>query len=108
VSVLHHRTTRFVLVVAALAVVWQAYLGLSSSRRIAADLAARLDAGSHHDVAVTLGFAPEDFHMRVFQAHGVVSGVKGTTVQLKRVTPTDVRAISRYYWVQSITRGSGS
>jgi len=52
---------------------------------------------------VTLGFAPEDFHMRVFQAHGIVSGVRGTTVLLNRVPPEDVRQIARYYWVQRIS-----
>jgi hypothetical protein len=56
------------------------------------------------NVAVTLGFAPEDFHIRIFQAHGIVSGVKGTTVLLNRVPTGDVRKISRYYWVQRIER----
>jgi hypothetical protein len=102
VSLPRHRTARFVLVVGALAAAWQIYLAVSAPRRIDAALAAQLAGGTHHDIAVTLGFAPEDFHMRVFQSHGIVSGVRGTTVLLKRVTPADVREISRYYWVTSI------
>jgi hypothetical protein len=55
-------------------------------------------------VAVTLGFAPEDFHIRIFQTHGIVSGVKGTTVLLSRVPASDVRRLARYYWVERIQR----
>ena len=55
------------------------------------------------NVAVTLGFAPEDFHIRLFQSHGVVSGVRGTTVLLNRVPAEDVGRIARYYWVRRIT-----
>ena len=100
--VLRHRTGRFVLVVAVLALGWQAFLAVSAPRRVDAALAARLAEADHVDVAVTLGFAPEDFHIRVFQTHGIVSGVRGTTVLLNRVTPENVRRISRYYWVLRI------
>lgn len=55
------------------------------------------------NVVVTLGFAPEDFHIRLFQGYGVVSGVQGTTVLLNRVRPEDVARIARYYWVRRIT-----
>ena len=53
-------------------------------------------------MAVTLGFPPEDFHVRLFQGYGVVSGVRGTTVLLNRVDPADVRRLARYYWVRRI------
>jgi hypothetical protein len=102
VSVLRHRTGRFLLSVAALALGWQLFLGVTAPRRVDAAVAAQLDRAAHLDIAVTLGFAPEDFHIRIFQTHGIVSGVKGTTVLLNRVTPDNVRAISRYYWVQRI------
>ncbi len=55
------------------------------------------------DVAVTLGFAPEDFPIRLFQGYGVVSGVRATTVLVDRVRPEDVGRIARYYWVRRIT-----
>ena len=101
-SVLRHRTGRFALVVVGLALAWQAFLALTAPRRLDAALARELARGEYVNVAVTLGFPPEDFHIRVFQTHGVVSGVRGTTVLLNRVTPDDVRQISRYYWVQRI------
>ena len=55
------------------------------------------------NVSVVLGFPPEDFHVRLFQGYGVVSGVRGTTVLVSRVRPEDVRRIARYYWVRRIT-----
>ena len=85
-----------------LALGWQAFIALSAPRRVDAALAPQLARGGHVDIAVTLGFPPEDFHIRVFQTHGIVSGVRGTTVLLNRVTAEHVRAISRYYWVQRI------
>jgi len=71
-------------------------------RRIDAALATQLEGAEYANITVTLGFPPEDFHIRVFQTHGIVSGVRGTTVLLNRVTPENVHRISRYYWVQRI------
>ena len=102
-SVLRHRTARFGLVVGLVVVGWQAFITLSAPRRVDAALASQLAGGGYVDVAVTLGFPPEDFHIRIFQTHGIVSGVRGTTLLLNRVAPDDVRRISRYYWVRHIT-----
>jgi hypothetical protein len=99
---LRHRTLRFLLVVAALWAGWEIYLGVSAPRRIEPALARALAREPAVNVAVTLGFPPEDFHIRLFQGHGVVSGVQGTTVLLNRVPPADVRQIARYYWVRRI------
>ena len=98
-----HRTVRFLIVIAMLALGWQAYLFASAGRRLDAALGPALERGGLVNVAVTLGFAPEDFHIRIFQSHGIVSGVRGTTVLLNRVPADDVRRIARYYWVQRIS-----
>jgi hypothetical protein len=58
-------------------------------------------------VVVTLPFAPEDFHIRLFQGYGVVSGVRAPTVLLNRVRPEDVRQIARYYWIRRIALQEG-
>jgi hypothetical protein len=102
VSALRHRTGRFLLVVALLWLGWEGYLAVGAARRLDAGLAREIDRGGLVNVAVTLGFAPEDFHIRIFQAHGIVSGVNGTTVLLNRVSAGDARQIARYYWVQRI------
>ena len=103
-SALRHRTGRFLLVVVLLWVAWETYLAVSAGRRLDPELGRELERGDLVNIAVTLGFAPEDFHIRVFQTYGIVSGVKGTTVRLNRVAPGDVKKMSRYYWVQRIER----
>jgi hypothetical protein len=80
---------------------------VTAKHRLDAALAAALERQPTVDVAVTLGFKPEDFHIRVFQAHGVVSGVQGTTVLLNRVPADDVRQMARYYWVRRIAPQGG-
>ena len=100
---LRHRTTLFVLTVALLWSGWEIFLTLSAPGRLAPALAANLDRAPYANVAVTLGFPPEDFHIRLFQEYGVVSGVQGTTIMLNRVRPEDVRRIAHYYWVRQIT-----
>jgi hypothetical protein len=102
VRLLRHRTVRFLLVMVALGVAWQAYVAARAPGRLDARLGAALDREPLVNVAVTLGFAPEDFHVRLFQGYGVVSGVRGPTVLLNRVRPDDVRRIARYYWVRRI------
>lgn len=101
-KVLRHRTVVFVL---AVAVVWgggEITLRLTAPWRIDPALAPALGKGAALDVAVTLGFAPEDFHIRLFQGYGVVSGVRGATILLNRVRPDDVWRIARHYWVRKV------
>jgi hypothetical protein len=101
-SLLRHRTVRFLLVAGALWLGWQGYVAASAPGRLDGSLAAALDREPLLNVAVTLGFPPEDFHVRLFQDYGVVSGVRGTTVLLNRARPDDVRRLARYYWVRRI------
>jgi hypothetical protein len=103
VSLARHRTVRFLFVAGLLWAGWETYLVTSAPGRLDPALAGALARGAPVNVAIVLGFAPEDFHIRVMQGHGVVSGVQGTTVLLNRVAPDDVRRIARYYWVRRIT-----
>jgi hypothetical protein len=100
---LRHRTVVFLLVVAALAAGWQAFIALTAPRRLAPEVAAALAREPRVNVRVRLGFAPEEFHVRLFQEYGVVRGVQETTVLLDRVRAEDVRRLARYYWVHGIT-----
>ncbi len=99
---LRHRTVGFLLTVALLWGGWEAFVRVTASWRLDPALTQALRREPMLNVAVTLGFAPEDFHIRLFQTHGVVSGVRGTTVLLNRVREEDVRRIARYYWVRRI------
>ncbi|MBI4607701.1 MAG: hypothetical protein HY726_01675 [Candidatus Rokubacteria bacterium] len=100
--VLRHRTLAFLVAVLAAWGAWEAFVRVSAPGRIDAELQRALGRERLVNVAVTLGFAPEDFHIRVFQDHGVVSGVRGTTVLLNRVPREEVERIARYYWVRRI------
>jgi hypothetical protein len=101
-AALRHRTAAFLLVAGVAWGGWEAFLGLTAPGRIDPALLGALGNQAPVDVAVTLGFAPEDFHIRLFQGYGVVSGVRGTTVLINRVRPEDVRRIARHYWVRRI------
>jgi hypothetical protein len=96
------RTVVFLLVVAAAWAGWEAFVRLTAPGRIDAALERGLSQEALVNVAVTLPFAPEDFHIRLFQGYGVVSGVHGTTVLLNRVRTEDVRRLARLYWVRRI------
>lgn len=98
----------FLLVVAVAWGSWELVLTLTAPGRIDPSLQTALQERTPVAVAITLGFAPENFHIRLFQSHGVVSGVRGTTVFMSRVSPDDLHKIARYYWVKRITSQSGS
>jgi hypothetical protein len=101
-TLLRHRTVGFLLAVAVLWGGWEAFIRLTAPGRIDPALAQALGRAPTVNVAVTLGFTPEEFHIRLFQTYGVVSGVRGTTVLMNRVRDEDVRRIARHYWVRRI------
>jgi hypothetical protein len=96
------RTLAFVVAAATLWAASEAFLRLTAPGRIDAALERALGREALVNIAVTLPFVPEDFHIRVFQGYGVVSGVRGTTVLINRVRADDVWRIARHYWVQRI------
>jgi hypothetical protein len=103
---LRHRSAVFLLVVAVAWVSWELFLTVTAPGRIDPALRPALEERAPLAVAITLGFAPENFHIRLLQSYGVVSGVRGTTVLMNRVSPDDLRRIARYYWIQRITMQS--
>jgi hypothetical protein len=107
VKYLRHRTVAFLLAAGAAWGGWETFLRLSAPGRVDVAVARALDRDRRVNVAVTLPFAPEDFHIRLLQGHGVVSGVRSTTVLLDRVSGDDVARIARYYWVRRVTLGRG-
>ena len=108
ITFLRHRSAVFVLVVAAAWGAWELFLVLTAPGRIDPALEPALRDRAPVSVAITLGFAPENFHIRLFQSYGIVSGVQGRTVLVNRVSPEDLHRIAQYYWVQRIAPQSGS
>ena len=97
-----HTTVRFLLAVVLILGGYAAYGWITAPRRIAPALQARLAQGGYADIAVVLPFAPEQFHMNLFQQVGTVRGVRGDTVLIGRVPAAEVWRIAQYYWIRRI------
>ncbi len=106
-TLLPRRTVVFLVLALAGWLGWEAFLRLSAPGRIDAGLRPALADPAPVHVAVTLPFPPEDFHIRLFQRYGVVSGVRGTTVLVNRVSGGDVHRLARHYWVRRIAPQPG-
>lgn len=97
---------RDILFIAAVLVVWiawQAYGRITGPGRITDALAAELDGAPETlTVLVTARFPPERFHSNVYNELGVQRGTEDATTRLARITPSDVRWLSRQYWIEKI------
>jgi hypothetical protein len=100
---------RAVAVTAALLLSWGAFwiwAAWTGSRKLAAAGLADAGGGRVH-VAVTLDFAPEAFHMMLFQSMGRLIEVKGKTAYLMDVRGEDARSLARQYWVKELKSWPG-
>lgn len=99
----HRRDIRFLTVVAAVLAGYFAYGYVTGPGRISDRLQAALDRDPPAvNIRITAKFPPEAFHMGVYQDVGAMRGSKGSTTTLFRVTPGDVRMLSRKYWVERV------
>lgn len=93
-----------VLLVVGLYLSWHAWLWLAAPAKIAPGL-----TGERVNVLVTLPFAPERFHVLVFQRYGRVSGTRDDAVEVRGVRREDLRYVARHYWVRKVEPlGAGS
>lgn len=98
----------FVVVVALVVGVYYAWGYATGPGRITPALHAALDANPKRvNIVITPKFAPEQFHMAVFQKYGSMRGTKGRAATLFRVKPADVRRLSRRYWIEKIDLAPG-
>lgn len=97
---------RDILFVAFVAVVWlagAAYGLVTGPGRITDTLSAALEENpSSVNLLVTAKFPPERFHSNVYNTIGVQRGTEGKTTIVVRVTPSNVRWISKQYWVTRV------
>jgi hypothetical protein len=77
---------------------WQVWLAIVAPAKIAGVFPDR----QRVNAVVTLPFAPERFHILVFQRYGRVSGTDGNSVELRAIDRSQLNAIARYYWVKRI------
>ncbi len=81
----------------------QAYGLITGPTRISDALSAALDQNPKKlNLLVTANFPPERFHSNVYNTIGVQRGTKGSTTVLVRVKPSDVRWISKQYWIKQV------
>jgi hypothetical protein len=78
------------------------YGRLTAAERMVPGLKTALASERYVNIAVVLDFAPEDFHMKYFQALGTLAGVKATTVLIRRVSAAEVRELAGNYWIRRI------
>ena len=99
----HRRDVRFVGVVAATLIAFYSYGFITGPDKISSALAELLSSGKTRiNIQVETLFAPEAFHISVYQDLGSMRGSEGKITTLHRVKPADVHTLSRKYWVAKI------
>lgn len=104
--ILRHRA---VVVTTLLLLAWGAFRGWSDwsgAQKLTAAKLAQAKNGRLH-VEVTLHFAPEAFHMMLFQSVGRLIEVRRDTAYLMDVRVEDARSLARQYWVREIQPWQG-
>ena len=97
------RDLRFLMAVGAVLLAYFGYGYATSFDRVTPQLSDRLaENPSRVNIAVTTKFAPESFHMELYQRYGSLRGTKGNTAILFRVKPSAVAQLSRRYWITKI------
>lgn len=77
---------------------WEIWLALVAPSKIARGFPDRQRVSA----LISLPFAPERFHILVFQRFGRVSGTEGNAVELRNIDKNQLETIARYYWVKRI------
>ncbi len=97
------RDILFVAFVTAILLGAQAYGLITGPTRISDALSAALDQNPKKlNLLVTANFPPERFHSNVYNTIGVQRGTNGSTTVLVRVKPSDVRWLSKQYWIKQV------
>ena len=79
--------------------VWQMYLGMSASSKVAESLR---EGKGKVNVQVVLPFTPDRFHVMAMQQFGRVSGTEDTSIEVRGVKRDDLSSLARPFWVKSI------
>ncbi len=99
----HRRDVRFVAVVAAVLIIFYSHGFITGPDKISSALQEALATDKTRiNIQVETLFAPEAFHMSVYQELGSMRGSEGTITTLHRVKPADIHLLARKYWVARI------
>jgi NitT/TauT family transport system ATP-binding protein len=100
---LRHRTVWVLFLAVALAASVQAAGVMTAPSKLSAGLAGPQVPSAVARIRVRLATPAEEFHIRYLHRWGTVERVDGDLVQLRDVTPDNVRRIARVYWVSNIS-----
>jgi hypothetical protein len=81
---------------------WEVYGRVSERSRLTPAVQQALRGGEPLDVVLTLPFAPEQFHVKLLQRYGTVSGVQSNSVILRRIPPDKLEELGKSYWITRI------
>lgn len=99
----HRRDARFLIFVGLIIGAYQLWGYMAGPTRLSEPLAAELAKGKPRlNIVVTSYFAPEAFHMEIYQEVGSIRGSSGRNATVFRVKQSGVRRLSRFYWVERI------
>ena len=100
----HRRDLRFIAVVAIVLIGFYGYGFLTGPAKISPELLAHIESSDDRvNIEIKSRFAPEAFHMSIYQTVGSIRGSEGQVAKLYRVAPKDVTMLSRKYWVVKIS-----
>ena len=97
-----NRSILLILAVLAIALGWEIYGRVSSEVRMTTAVKEALATGEPVNVVLELPFAPEQFHIKLLQKYGTVSGVSHEAVTVRRIKPGDLRELAKSYWIKRI------
>jgi hypothetical protein len=100
----HRRDLRFITIVGMVLISFYGFGVLTGPAKISTKLMTEMESGDDRlNIEVKSRFAPEAFHMSIYQAVGSIRGSEGQVAKLYRVAPEDITMLSRKYWVLNIT-----
>ena len=98
-----NRDFKFTALVVLFVILFQSYGYLTGPSRIGENLQQAMDSGKTKlEILVWAKFPAEAFHMELYQTLGAIRGEQEGAVRLAGVRPSDVRFLSRKYWIQTI------
>jgi hypothetical protein len=98
------RDVLFCAVIGALLMTYYAWGFIEGPSRITNQLQAKIQTDEEItvNIKITSNFPAQEFHMGIFQEVGTIRDTKGNDTILFKVKPSDIRMLSRKYWINLI------